>query len=113
MNSGREQTSCTISVCKEDLKQGVDIITDVITNLPTANLEKVKGSILQNLDEAEQPTRSVIDDRLHTCAFRDYALGFSCIGPFDGIEGITQDHLAAYVGANYTADRMVLAAVGP
>merc|ERR1712187_400268 len=60
-----------------------------------------------------QSHKAVLDDRLHTCAFRDYALGFSSIGPFDGIESVTEASLQNYVSANYTADKMVLAATGP
>ena len=28
--------------------------------------------------------------RLHACAFRDYALGYSCTAPFEGIENLSQ-----------------------
>merc|ERR1712014_464006 len=63
-------------------------------------------------DVTEQPTRAVIDDRLHACAFRDYSLGFSTTGPFDGIEGLTQAHLKQYIDSNYTAEKMVVAASG-
>jgi len=113
MSSGREQTSYTISVCNKDLKQGVDILADIVTSPPTANLAKEKEGILQKLDESEQPTRSVIADRLHMCAWRDYSLGFSNVGPFDGIDGLTSSQVQSYVDSNYTAEKMVLAATGP
>merc|ERR1712241_285217 len=71
------------------------------------------GGILRRLSDTEVPTRAVMDDRLHTCAFRDYALGFSGVGPFDGIETLTEAHLTAYLNANYTAANTVIAAAGP
>mmetsp|Transcript_138869 Transcript_138869/g.432023 ORF Transcript_138869/g.432023 Transcript_138869/m.432023 type:complete len:466 (-) Transcript_138869:78-1475(-) len=113
MTSGREQTSYTISVCNKDVKQGVDILADLVTSPPLGNLAKEKESILANLDEVEKPTRSVLDDRLHMCAWRDYPLGFSSLGPFDGIHTLTEAHVKSYMDANYTADKMVLAAAGP
>jgi len=113
LSAGREQTSYTMSVMKGDVKQGVDILADVVTQLPIGNLAKEKEGILRQLAEREVPTRAVIDDRLHTCAFRDYALGFSGVGPFEGIEGLTEAHLKAFVDANYTASNMVIAAAGP
>jgi len=113
MTSGREQSSYTINVCNKDLKQGVDILADMVTSPPVVNLAKEKDAILAKSDEIDTPTRAVIDDRLHMCAFRDYALGFSSVGPFDGIETLTQAHLQSYVDANYTADKMVLAVAGP
>jgi len=113
MTTGREQTSYTISVPNKDLAQGVDILADIVTSPPIGNLEKEKEGILRTLEEAEKPTRAVINDRLHSCAFRDCSLGFSGVGPFEGAEALTQAHLASYVDANYTADKMVLAAAGP
>jgi len=113
LSAGREQSSYTMSVMKGDLKQGVDILADVVTGMPVGNLGKEKANILRNLAETEVPTRAVMDDRLHTCAFRDYALGFSAVGPFDGIENLTEAHLKAYLDANYTGSNMVIAAAGP
>lgn len=110
---GREQTSYSMSVMKGDLKQGVDILADLVTGVPVGNLGKEKAEILRTLAETEVPTRAVMDDRLHTCAFRDYALGFSAVGPFDGIETLTDAHLKAFLDANYTASNMVIAAAGP
>jgi len=113
VSTGREQTSYTMSVCNKDLAQGVDILADIVTSPPIGGFEKEKDGVLRTLDEVEKPTRAVINDRLHSCAFRDCSLGFSGVGPFEGIEGLTQAHLASYVDANYTADKMVLAAAGP
>jgi len=113
LNAGREQSSYTMSLMKGDLKQGIDILGDIVTNCPLGNLGKEKEAILRRLAEREVPTRDVMDDRLHTCAFRDYALGFSAVGPFEGIENLTEAHLKAFVDANYTASNMVIAAAGP
>jgi len=113
MTCGREQTSYMLSSCSKDLAQAVDVLADLVTSPPVANLDREKERILRRMDEVEKPTRQVIDDRLHTCAFRDYPLGFSNVGPFDGIDGLTQARLQSYVDANYTADKMVIAASGP
>lgn len=113
LNVGREQSSYTMSVMKGGLKQGVDILADLVTAVPVGNLAKEKESILRKLEETEVPTRAVMDDRLHICAFRDYALGFPGVGPFDGVAGLTEAHLKAYVDSNFTASNMVIAASGP
>merc|ERR1712113_225297 len=87
--------------------------SDIVTNVPVGNLAKEKEGILRRLEMANVSTRSVIEDRLHQCAFRDGPLGFSATGPFDGIDGLSADHVQAFVNANYTADKMVIAAAGP
>jgi len=88
-------------------------LADLVTAPGLGNLAKEKEAILRKLDEREVPTRAVIDDRLHTCAFRDYALGFSGVGPFEGIGNLSEAHVKSYVDANYTAENMVIAASGP
>lgn len=113
MTAGREQTSFTMSVLKGDEQYGVDILADLVTAAPVSNLAKEKEGILRKLEEREVPTRAVIDDRLHSCAFRDYALGFSSVGPFEGIGSLTEAHLKAFLESTYTAENMVIAATGP
>lgn len=113
MTAGREQTSYLLSLCNQDLAQGVDILADIVANPSVKNLDKEKESILRKLEETEKPNRTVLDDRLHACAFRDYPLGFSCVGPFDGIDALSADHVQSYLDANYTADKIVIAAAGP
>jgi len=113
MSAGREYSSYSLSLMGSDMKQGVDILSDLVTDVPVGNLAKEKESILRGLEEMDQPTRSVIDDRLHLTAFRDCSLGYSTIGPYEGIDSLTSDSLASYVGTNYTADKMVLVAAGP
>jgi len=109
---GREQSSFNMTVFKQDLAQGVDILSDMVTKPALANYGKEKQNILRKLEETEQDTRKVIDDRLHACAFRDYSLGFSSTGPFENIENLSQEKLKAHFESNFTADKMVLAASG-
>jgi processing peptidase subunit beta len=111
--SGREQTSYTMSLFHQDLKQGMEIISDCVTDVPVGNYAKEKGNILRKLAEREVPTREVMDDRLHACAFRDVPLGFSAVGPFDNIDELTWGDLKAYVDYNYRAQNTVLVATGP
>lgn len=113
MTGGREFSNYTLSCMGSDAKQGIDILSDLVTDVPVGNLGKEKESILRNLEELDQPTRSVIDDRLHITAFRDCSLGYSTIGPFEGIDNISSEALAGYVGSNFTAEKMVLVAAGP
>ncbi|CAE7535930.1 MPPbeta [Symbiodinium pilosum] len=112
LSYGREHSAFNMTMFKGDLAQGVDILADMVTAPAFGNLAKEKQAILRKLEDAEQPTRQVIDDRLHACAFRDYSLGFSTVGPFEGIETLTQDHLKKHHETNFTADKMVIAASG-
>lgn len=110
---GREQTSIQMSCFKPDVKMAVDILADMVANPGIGNLDKEKAGIIAALESADTPTRQVIDDRLHLCAFRDSSLGYSTLGPFEHIQGMTQEHLKAYTAASFSADKVVLAASGP
>lgn len=113
LSFGREQTAYTLTVAKGDVKQGVNIVTDIALKPPTSSLAKEKAAILETVQSSEKPTRAVLDDRLHICAFRDGPLGFSSIGPFEGAEGLTEAHLNSHIEKNYSAEKLVLAAAGP
>jgi len=113
VKSGRESSSYSMSVFKGDVRQGLEILSDLVVTPGLGHLAKEKERILRNLDETEAPTRQVIDDRLHACAWRDCSLGNSLVGPFESIGNLTETHLKAYVDANYTAENMVVAAAGP
>jgi len=112
VSAGREQTSYQLSCFKNDMKQGVDILSDLVTKVPVGNLAANKDAILRDLEESDQATRSVIEDRLHLCAYRDCSLGLSAVGPYEGIDGLTSAHLQNYVDSNFTGQNMVLAATG-
>jgi processing peptidase subunit beta len=113
-NAGREHTSYVLALSGTgDLAQGVDIVSDFVTGPAIGKFETEKAALLRNLELQDQTPRKVIEDRLHITAFRDDSLGFSTIGPFDGIESLTTAHLQSYIDTNYTAEKIVLAAAGP
>lgn len=112
VNVGREQTSFTMSVCKQDFKQGADIVTDLATGLNVGNFDKEKSAMLRTLEETDKSTRAVMDDRQHMCAFRDCSLGWSSID-FDGADALTATQLKSFVDSSFTAESMVFASVGP
>jgi processing peptidase subunit beta len=112
VEAGRETTSYMMSVPGSDLSKSVEILADLLAK-PTANFAKEKDAILRSLDESDLSTRAVIEDRLHSCAFRDCSLGFPTTGPFDGVASISEATLSSFAAANFTAEKMVVAAVGP
>jgi processing peptidase subunit beta len=112
MTSGREQTAYTMSVMNSDIKQGVDILGDLVTSTGVANLAKEKAGLIRSLNEADTDIKTVVSDRLHVCAFRDGTLGLPTTGPFDGAESLSEAQLMSYVNSTYTAENMVIAATG-
>jgi len=112
--TSREQTVYYAKCFKSDLRQGVDILADILTNstLDQMHLDFERGVILREMEEVEKTTEEVIFDRLHLTAFHDSPLGYTILGPVENIQSITRQQLTEYVQTNYKADRMVIAAAG-
>jgi len=112
--TAREQTVYYAKAFKEDTKQAMDILGDILLNstLEDRAIQEEKGVILREMKEVEKSHEEVIFDRLHQTAFRDCALGYTILGPEENIRGMKREHLTDYIKKNYTADRMVIAAAG-
>ena len=113
--TSREQTVYFANVHKGGLKQGVDILADVVQNstLSPRAIEEERGVILREMEEVEKSMEEVLLDRLHSTSFRDSTLGYTILGPEENILSIKREHIVNYINENYTADRMVLVAAGP
>eukprot|EP00928_Gymnodinium_smaydae_P088717 TRINITY_DN7277_c0_g1_i1.p1 TRINITY_DN7277_c0_g1~~TRINITY_DN7277_c0_g1_i1.p1 ORF type:complete len:478 (+),score=110.02 TRINITY_DN7277_c0_g1_i1:85-1518(+) len=113
--TSREQTVYYAKCFKDDLRQGVDILSDILQNstLDQHSLDFERGVILREMEEVEKTTEEVIFDRLHLTAFHDSPLGYTILGPVENIQSITRDQLREYIQRNYASDHMVLAAAGP
>jgi mitochondrial-processing peptidase subunit beta len=57
--------------------------------------------------QVEGIPEEVIFDHLHATAYQNTPLGRTILGPADNIRRLTRGDLADYIGANYTAPRMV------
>lgn len=113
--TSREQTVYYAKVFKDDLRQGVDILSDILgsSRLDQGHIDFERGVILREMEEVEKTVEEVIFDRLHLTAFHGSPLSYTILGPVENIQSITKKQLKDYVGSHYTADRMVIAAAGP
>ncbi|CAJ1346284.1 unnamed protein product [Effrenium voratum] len=113
--TSREQTVYYAKCFGSDLRNGVDILADILqhSTLDPGPLDFERGVILREMEEVEKTTEEVLLDRLHLTAFHGSPLGFTILGPVENIQSITREHLREYVETNYLADRIVVAAAGP
>mmetsp|Transcript_30314 Transcript_30314/g.55316 ORF Transcript_30314/g.55316 Transcript_30314/m.55316 type:complete len:476 (+) Transcript_30314:74-1501(+) len=113
--TSREQTVYYAKCFKDDLDQGLDILSDILTNstLDKSYIDFERGVILREMEEVEKIVEEVIFDRLHLAAFNQSPLGFTILGPVENIQSLTQDDLRGYIKTNYSAERIVVCGVGP
>ena len=112
--TSREQTTYVSRVFKDDLEQGVEILSDILLNSEYSEsaIQQERGVILRESEEVAKQMEEVIMDQLHETAFQDSSLGLTILGSEENIKTISRDDIVQYVSEHYTADRMVLVGVG-
>ncbi|CAK9438646.1 uncharacterized protein LODBEIA_P28700 [Lodderomyces beijingensis] len=112
--TSRENTVYYTKCLSEDLKQNVDILSDLLTKsrLEPRAIENERHVILQESDEVDKMFDEVVFDHLHAVAFKGQDLGRTILGPRELIKTINQNDLKKYITTNYKGDRMALIGVG-
>jgi len=112
--TSREQTVYLCQVAKSKVSQGMDILSDIVTNsqYATQNIDRERSVILREMEEVDGMMHEAIFDRLHEAAYRGSMLGKTILGPAANVEAITRDQIVDYVSTFYVAPRMVIAAAG-
>lgn len=113
--TSREQTVYYAQVLKQDTKQAVDILSDIILNstYDVSSIERERSVILQEMENVYKDTKEeLIFDHLHENCFQDCSLGRTILGPVENIKRINREDILQYVNQYYRADRMVVVATG-
>ena len=110
----RDSTSFMASVMAEHVPLGIELIADMILrpHFSTAELEREKDVVLQELGEARDTPSDIIFDDLWSAAFADQPLGRSVLGDEASIAAITVDDLHDWRMSQYRAGSLALVAAG-
>jgi predicted Zn-dependent peptidase len=109
-----ESTSYYARVLKDDLSLAVDILADILTEslFEEDELEREKNVILQEIGASLDSPDDVLLDNFSAVAFRDQKLGRTILGTPETVQSFRPEQIRAYLGRNYTADRMFVVATG-
>lgn len=112
--TSRENTAYFAKILKEDLGLAVDVVADLVQNavLDSEELERERGVILQEINQAQDTPDDVIFDLFQEACFPDQALGRPVLGPADGIRDMARSDILGYMQDHYLAQDMVLSAAG-
>jgi predicted Zn-dependent peptidase len=110
----RDGTSFTASVMAEHVPLGVELIADLVQRplFATADLEREKEVVLQELGEARDTPSDIIFDDLWSAAFDDQPLGRPVLGEEESIEAIVIEDLHDWRRSQYRAGSLALVAAG-
>lgn len=109
-----ETTAFYARLLKDDVPLGIDILTDILLNssFERDELEREKHVILQEIGAANDTPDDVVFDHFAATAFQDQAVGRPILGTPETVKSFTPEQIRAYMARNYTADRMIVVAVG-
>ena len=112
--TSREQTAYYAKVLAGDTPLAVDILGDILQNstFEPAELERERTVVLQEIGQAKDTPDDIIFDHFQAAAFPDQPMGRAVLGTADIIRHLKRPALFDYMGAEYGAGRMVLAAAG-
>ncbi|KAF7489393.1 Mitochondrial-processing peptidase subunit beta [Sarcoptes scabiei] len=112
--TSREQTVYYAKCLQDDIKNSLDILSDIIqrSKFGTQEIERERSVILREMQEVENNLQEVVFDHLHECAFRHTPLGMTILGPIQNIQRINQKDLINYINTHYKGPRIVVAGAG-
>ncbi len=112
--TSRETTVYYATVLKENLELGLDIVSDILlhSTFDDKELARERAVVLQEIGQANDTPDDIIFDWFQEAAFPDQPLGRPVLGTEEIIGSMPRDALVKYMGSQYGADRMVLAAAG-
>tara|TARA_R110000868_G_scaffold218576_1_gene469066 strand:- start:228421 stop:229641 length:1221 start_codon:yes stop_codon:yes gene_type:complete len=112
--TSRETTAYHLKVLKEDLPLAVDILGDILQNSTflEEEIERERQVILQELSETLDSPDEIVFENLQEITYPNHPMGRSILGTAKTVKSITVQDLRDFMDKHYTANNMVLSAVG-
>jgi predicted Zn-dependent peptidase len=112
--TGREQTAYHARLLKEDVPLALDILSDILIHpaFDDTELARERDVIVQEIGSARDTPDDQVFDYLQEACYPGQPMGWPILGTEKTVQSFVRDDLSRYIGAQYRADEMVLAAAG-
>jgi len=113
--TAKERTAYYAKVASRYLDTALDVISDIFINstLPSREITKEKGAIIQEIDMYEDMPMRTIDNVFDALIFgTEHPLGRTILGPKENIRAFTRKDFATYLKRNYTPLNTVVCIAG-
>ena len=112
--TSRHFTCFYAKMLKNDLELAIDVISQFITAplFDECEMVKEKEVVVQEIKQSLDAPDDLVFDFFQETAFPNQATGRTILGPIDKVRGFTKDRMFDYMKRRYTADNMVVVAVG-
>ena len=97
------QTVYSISCLEEELKNGIEILSDMLLNstFPSEEIEKERGVILAEIRSSKDSVEDFSFKKINEVAFKKSALRYDVAGPDENVKGFTREELINYYNKYY------------
>ncbi len=112
--TSREFTAFYAKMLKSDIELAIDVIADFVA-APTFDeneMKKEKEVVIQEIKQSIDTPDDAIFDLFEADAFKNLPIGRTILGPEETVRSFTPDVLRSYMKTHYSANNMVVTAVG-
>lgn len=112
--TGVEQTAYYAHILAADSALAIDILADILTEstFDTAELEREKGVILQEIGAVEDTPDDLVFDLFNEMAYPEQPIGRPILGKPSDVARFDRESIGSYLTKNYQASSMVIGAAG-
>lgn len=110
----RESTTYHCQVLKEDWREGLNVLTDLVCNMKITekdfNLEK--GVILQEIMMGDDSAEDIIYDYFFETVYKNHPLGRNILGKKETVQNMTIQKIVDYYKKTYQGKNLIISAAG-
>src|SRR5687767_846318 len=112
--TAKEYASYYIKVLDEHLPLAIDVLADIVRHPAFApeDIEREKKVVLEEIKMVEDTPDDLVHELFTENFWHDHPLGRPILGTRETVEALSADKLRTYFGDAYTAENMIVAAVG-
>lgn len=110
----KENTCFYVRILSEHLKEGVEILSDIVQNpvFDKKEIEKEKGVVFEEIKDIEDDLEEYIGDLLEYHIYYPHPLGFPIIGTRETVSKFTREKLFEHLREFYNPTNIVISAAG-
>ena len=113
--TSKERTAYYAKVSSPYFDTALDVICDIFLNstLPTKEITKERGAIIQEIDMYEDMPMRIVDNVFDALIFgKEHPLGRTILGPKENIRAFGRKDFTEYLKRNYTPANTVVCVAG-
>jgi predicted Zn-dependent peptidase len=112
--TAKEYASYYIKVLDEHLPLAIDVLADIVRRpaFSADDIDREKKVVLEEIKMVEDTPDDLVHELFTENFWHDHPLGRPILGTRETVEALTADKLRTYFNDAYTAENMILAAVG-